>query len=55
MGVPKNSHFFASASKHRAENRSVRLVHQDRPGWGTSTELIYMDVRYVDFAGAQKC
>jgi hypothetical protein len=32
------------------ENRSARLVHEDRPGWRTSTELMYMDVRYVDLA-----
>ncbi len=31
------------------ENRSVREVHED-----SSTELMYRDVRYVDFAGAQK-
>jgi lipopolysaccharide export system protein LptA len=33
------------------ENHSVHEVHQERPG---STELMCMDVRYVDFAGAQK-
>jgi hypothetical protein len=43
-----------TARKHRAENRSVHEVHQDRPGLRTSTELMYMDVRYVGFAGAQK-
>jgi hypothetical protein len=39
MGISKNSDFFVSARKHRAENRSVLEVHADRPGWRTSTEL----------------
>ena len=25
----------------RAENRSVYGIHEDRPGWRTSTELMY--------------
>jgi len=55
MGISKNSDFFVSARKHRAddcmdaggrvmhgaitENRSVYDIHEDRPGWRTSTEL----------------
>jgi hypothetical protein len=39
-----------SARKHRAANWSVHEVHEDRPCWRTSTELMYMDVRYVDLA-----
>jgi len=34
QGISKNSNFFVSARKHRAENRSVHGVHED-----SSTEL----------------
>jgi hypothetical protein len=44
-----------TASKHRAENPSVLEAHEDRPGWCTSTELMYIDVRYVDFASLLGC
>ncbi|MFT5399529.1 MAG: hypothetical protein ACI9LO_003451 [Planctomycetota bacterium] len=39
QGISKNSEFFVRARKHRAENRSVYDIHEDRPGWRTSTEL----------------
>jgi hypothetical protein len=42
-----------SARKHRVENCSAHEVHRDRPGWPTSTEPMYMDLRYVDFASLQ--
>jgi hypothetical protein len=32
------------------ENRSVHEAHKDRLCWRTSTEPMYMDVRYVDLA-----
>jgi len=34
-----NSDFFVTARKHSAENRSVYKIHEDRPGWRTSTVL----------------
>jgi hypothetical protein len=44
-----------TARKHRVENPSVLEVYEDRLGWRTSTELMYMDVRHVDFASLQGC
>ena len=35
-GASKNSNFFVRARKHRAENRSVYVIHED-----SSTEVIY--------------
>jgi hypothetical protein len=29
MGASKNSDFFVSARKHRAQNRSVWVIHED--------------------------
>jgi hypothetical protein len=70
MGISKNSNFFVSARKHRAddcmdaggramhgaivENRSVRVVHEDRPGWHTSTELTPQSQKKCLFRDALK-
>ena len=47
MGTSKNSDFFVSARKHRAENRSVHRVHED-----LSTQLTQQSQKKYIFRGA---